>query len=398
MGRAKLRAGEVGNITTTKLGYRKYEARARLRTFTGELRQVKAQGEKAEAARENLRQRARSLAYVGVVGMVSIDTTIDALAAMTLDYLRSLPIEKMRPQTVDQYATILPIVRGENPRYTGLNNLAIGDITTPAPIHAWLWAVSEVSPSSGKLARTVLLHAFDFAAKKGVRPWGIVNPAKEAELRKPKKRTKTAPTADELAGLRDAVAKWQTPVKRTNLLGIVDMITATGARPNEVLALRWSDFDLAATPPTVTISGTLVELRGTREDGGGVVRQDFPKSDAGYRTLSLPSWAAAQAMEMRVLSVSDRVFPNEKGGWLSLRNIDARFRDARGEKFKDVTLYSYRRSVATLIDAALGMEKAAKQLGHESPAITGRHYVKRAAAAGDYTAVLEMLAPRSTGT
>ena len=53
---------------------------------------------------------------------------------------------------------------------------------------------------------------------------------------------------------------------------------ATGARIGEILALRWKDVDLAATVPTVTISGTVV-----RVTGQGMTIQDHPKSAAGRR-------------------------------------------------------------------------------------------------------------------
>jgi integrase len=55
-------------------------------------------------------------------------------------------------------------------------------------------------------------------------------------------------------------------------------MAATGARPNEVLALRWSDVDLLADPPTVTITGTLIDHG--RIAGKPLHRQDARKGDA----------------------------------------------------------------------------------------------------------------------
>jgi integrase len=43
------------------------------------------------------------------------------------------------------------------------------------------------------------------------------------------------------------------------LPAFIELLAATGCRPNEVLALRWSDVDLLADPPTVTITGTLID-------------------------------------------------------------------------------------------------------------------------------------------
>lgn len=229
--------------------------------------------------------------------------------------------------------------------------------------------------------------------RRGVKPWEGDNPALQVELYRREKKPTTAPTVAEIKGVRAAAKAWQTPMKRTNLVGILNMIAATGARPNEVLALRWEDIDFLASPVTVTITGTLVELKGKASEGGGIQRQANPKTEAGWRVLALPGWAVTELMEMRVMAINEKVFPNEDGGWLSERNIATRFRDARGETYKHITLYSYRRAVATLIERQLGVEQAAKQLGHESPAITARHYIEKAATAGDYTKVLDQLAP-----
>lgn len=64
-----------------------------------------------------------------------------------------------------------------------------------------------------------------------------------------------------------------------------------------------------------------------------------------------------------------------------------------GGTCKHISLYSYRRAVAPLIERQLGVEHATKQLGHESPAITARHYIEQAATEGDCTKVLDQLAP-----
>ncbi len=85
------------------------------------------------------------------------------------------------------------------------------------------------------------------------------------------------------------------------------------------------------------------------------------------------------------------VFPNDAGGVLSLRNIGTRWRKARGAEFDGVTLYDMRRTVATEIDRKYGPAAAAAQLGHTSPAITGRHYIERATVVGDFTDALGTL-------
>ncbi|MCP3423851.1 hypothetical protein [Nocardioides pinisoli] len=69
---------------------------------------------------------------------------------------------------------------------------------------------------------------------------------------------------------------------------IIDLLLATGCRIGEVLALRWTDIDLSATPPTVSISGTI-----KTETGKGTFRKAKPESDASKRTIALPPFAVA---------------------------------------------------------------------------------------------------------
>jgi hypothetical protein len=52
-----------------------------------------------------------------------------------------------------------------------------------------------------------------------------------------------------------------------------------------VLAVRWVDLDLALPRPTLTFSGTLVQVKGR-----GLFRQPWTKSDAGY-----PRWVRGPA-------------------------------------------------------------------------------------------------------
>ncbi len=51
------------------------------------------------------------------------------------------------------------------------------------------------------------------------------------------------------------------------------LLLATGARPAELLAVRWDDIDLDAEPPTLTITGTSAEIRGQ-----GLIRSGGPVS------------------------------------------------------------------------------------------------------------------------
>ncbi|WP_040687522.1 hypothetical protein [Nocardia vinacea] len=58
--------------------------------------------------------------------------------------------------------------------------------------------------------------------------------------------------------------------------------------------------------------------------------------------------------------------------------------------YKDVTQYTFRKTVATLIAEASDSKTAAKQLGHSREGITRRHYIVSPVQARDSSAVLEL--------
>lgn len=99
---------------------------------------------------------------------------------------------------------------------------------------------------------------------------------------------------------RSAVDAWMTkkrsgPKPNSDMPDIIDLLLATGCRIGAVLALRWTDIDLSATPPTVSISGTI-----KTETGKGTYRKAKPESDASKRTIALPPFAVAVLMRRRV--------------------------------------------------------------------------------------------------
>lgn len=392
MARAKLEVGQLGKVTTRNIGKRRYRARGRVRCADGELRQVQGDGDTAEGAREQLRANARVRAYTGGKGEITGSTTVMDLVVESLNRLRvgEGRAKPVRPQTIEQYETTYPVLRGEG------GEAAIADLelvqVSPALIHGWLEAVSMRSPSTGKRCKVVLTRAFRLAMKYQAVGWAV-NPAEDAELYTTEKKPTKALTPAEIQRARELVTAWQTPRKVVDMKGVVNLLLATGMRPAEVLAVRWEDVDLTVTPATVTVSGTVVELKGGKRAGGGLIRQPIAKTDAGWRRLRLPRWATALLMERWAQSEHELVFPSRNGGLLNPHNVNSRWREIRGEELAHVELRDFRRTMGTVLERTVGVEEAARQLGHESPAVTNRHYVEKAADAGDYSAVLEQLAP-----
>lgn len=172
----------------------------------------------------------------------------------------------------------------------------------------------------------------------------------------------------------------------------MDVLLGTGARIDEVLALRWRDVDLGADQASVTIADTLVHVKGE-----GLRRQDHPKTAAGWRTVRVPRFTAETLLRLQVEArgnAHDVVFPSSTGTLRSPHNLRRRWRDARAAAgFEWVTPHTFRKTVATLLDREASVRGAASQLGHSGAAVTERHYVAKAATAPDSSTLLQALGP-----
>lgn len=183
-----------------------------------------------------------------------------------------------------------------------LGNLRIREATV-SRIDKFLRKVAEDRPTAARLAKVVLTQMLALAVRRGALP---TNPVRDSgRLRSPRRKV-VALEMEQLEGVRAAIQRWQqaTPGKpgprHTGDLGdIVDLMLATGARIGEILALRWKDLDLAAERPTLTICGMIIYLKGK-----GFFRQDWTKSDAGFRTVLLPRFAVGMLMT-RKLNAAD---------------------------------------------------------------------------------------------
>ncbi len=183
----------------------------------------------------------------------------------------------------------------------------------------------------------------------------------------------------------------------------------TSARLGEALAIRRGDVDLDVEPPTVTITGTVVYIRGR-----GFLRQAHPKHSRYWRTVTVPSFTA-DALRGRLASAGEMapeqtLFHTKAGTPLSPANVRRLWRSIRdanadllpaGIDLAQVVPHTLRKTVATTLDGAAGTDLAAELLGHSSPAVTRAHYVQPRKRVDPRTAqILESLRPpvgRTTG-
>lgn len=172
---------------------------------------------------------------------------------------------------------------------------------------------------------------------------------------------------------------------------IIDLMLATGCRIGEILAWRWSDLDLDADLPTLTVSGTI-----KTKTGKGTYRKATPKTDTSRRTVVLPRFATELLRVRREFAIpneNDAVFATRNGTWHQVVNVERRWRQIREDSgYEWVTPHTFRKTVATLISEAATSELASRQLGHSSSQVTRDYYIAKPPVSADLSELLERLA------
>ncbi|MET8649883.1 tyrosine-type recombinase/integrase [Nocardia aurea] len=263
---------------------------------------------------------------------------------------------------------------------------------------AYLNEVAQVGRQKARVQRVILMGMMGYA----VRHDAIAeNPVRDVSRLRRQRAKPRATDADTLLALRSHLADWcagkdlpqakRGPRRSPQILHVSDLALATGARPNEVFALRWCDVNFDAQPVQLTICGTIVKVKGKP-----LYRQEWTKNDAGYRTVQLPTFAVDTLLRLRAEippEASDDperlIITNRIGGIMDSRNFNRRRSQARGPEFDWVTVQTFRKTVATMIAHEYGPDLAASQLGHASNAVTRAHYIDQPTLAPDFTAVLD---------
>ncbi|MFK4299321.1 hypothetical protein ABH924_004502 [Arthrobacter sp. GAS37] len=141
-------------------------------------------------------------------------------------------------------------------------------------------------------------------------------------------------TVTEVGALRAGLRQWEAEKKQAgryptvDILDVIDIMLATGARISEALAIRWKDVDLKSEKPTVTVNGTIVYM-----PKQGLTIQDHPKSANSRQRYFLPTFAVEMLLRQQIGQLEanpwDVVFPSAVGSLRDPNNFHREWRSAR---------------------------------------------------------------------
>lgn len=385
LGRPRNPPGEAGQTWLTVLPDGRWRARAWIRDTDGRRRRVQTVAATKGAAKRGLGRRLDARTGWGGTEGVHSAMTVDELAEFWLE-LRAegtgVGRGRVSPQTLGGYENAV-----RNVISPALGGLHLDEINVGRLDHAIRGI--ERSGRSTRLARTVLSQMMGVAVRHGAIP---ANPMRDVTpAPRPADREIDNLSADQARRLR-MLLREQVGAPRldqdgrrlggrpfnADLADFVDLALGTGARIGELLALRWSDVDLAVEVPTVRIAATMVEPRPGHVDQ--LLRQEATKSRT-VRTLLLPDPLAAtlraRRLHTRWRRQEDPVLASSNGSPLWPHNVRNRLRTAVADhpEFAGVRPHTLRRTVGTLLAHRAGLDAARDQLGHTDPGVTFRYYV-----------------------
>jgi len=370
-GRPRTPIGTHGAINTRRDGGR-VVAETRVRDVDGRLRQVRASGPTAAAARTRLMERIRERPSLPSAGVLRPTSSFADLADL---WLTDLEQRDLADNTKENYRACLRLhVRPAFEHYT------LAEVTT-GRVEWFLAKQANVSPSQAKQTRTMLNLLFAYA----LRHDAIArNPVEGTSQLRRSKASPQALTIDQIAAIRGAAVKWRSdpglpgPKPDGQVRDIVEVLLGTAMRPGEVLALRPCDIEDLPTGMIASVNGTVVQRKGS-----GAERQPRPKTDASIRRIPVPEFAAVvlrrRIAGMPANSGNRTIFASRKASPLSPYNVRRTFREflvLAGLSETGISLRWYRRTGATVIARGIGTDAAASFLGHSSTAITEGHYIE----------------------
>ena len=395
MPRQRMTPGDHGKITQNRAGGR-YTASVYVRDADGRRRRVeRSSTQSAEDARRELQRHLRNRRAPLTGQTVTERTTLAELFQKWIE--AKVREEGIKPQTADHYRRVWMSHGADR-----LGALRIGELPT-SRANDYLQSMS--AKSMAKQLRIILKGMYGLAARHDVI---AINPLRETKPIKTKPAPPRALTPEEFRRVRVSVQTYALglnaegrrkpgPHPGKMLPAFVESLAATGGRGNEVLAVRRFEVDVISNPPTMKLSGTLIDH--DRISGKPLHRQESRKGDDTTHTVVLPEFGVKALVDLLACDSDPMapLFANRNGGWTSLGNMRTQLRKALPEDLRWVTPHSFRRTVATVDNDSLGSAAAQRQLDHRQLATTETHYIVQPSIGPDAREVLDRFATDADG-
>ncbi|GAB4085957.1 hypothetical protein GCM10028784_25870 [Myceligenerans cantabricum] len=401
----KLKPGTHGNISASKQANGRWRARVRYCNLLGEESTTSATGPTKQAAKDNCKDKIDELlgttvvASVATVGELCWDWYNRLEAESTAFWSRPDATERRgetppRPQSLVHTKRAINYVCAED---GGIGNLPLDEVTTLA-LEQWLDGHKRISRGRAEEIRVALRGAFRSAVRLGILltdPMAGVSPVRRHDPRPVALEAEELQTMRRI--LRDEPTLKITRVTASNLDTLLVLLLGTALRVGEAVVLRWGDLVLEGPSPTVSVSGTQVELTGK-----GAFRQEAPKTEFSKRTVLLPPAVVEALVRIRPddAKPSGWVFPTRNGTAWNAGNagkiVDRIVEKSNGTLDPHrVSFHKLRSTAATAIAEKYGDHVAGQVLGHKPQGITQLHYIARRDVAPDVRDVLQALAESS---
>lgn len=387
MSRPQLTPGSWGDIIIRQTNDGTYVGRVYYRTLEGTRREATASGRTKIAVDRKLKQRLPELIAATTAPPPPPAITFSDVVAKWLEYEElKLPDHQKARGTHAEHVRML-----KRHLLPAFGDAQVTEIV-PARVFDYYTAMARTHAPLARnvkgLLKQLLDHAINLGYMTGPNPATTVAP-----LRRPKKLI-FAPEIEDLRILREATVAYMNDVERPGptpsmlVLDTIDLILATGERISEVLGLRYvHDIHLETDAPYCVVNGAI------KEKGGPKRWEPFPKTEAGRRELLLPDYAVAIILRRMVENKtgSEFLFHTRTGKPNGPQDVHRALREVRAHARlpDDFTPHALRKTVATQVARNLGLDAAARVLGHSRSRVTEQSYAKRDLRAPDARGLLQ---------
>jgi integrase len=250
------------------------------------------------------------------------------------------------------------------------------DRLRPSDVDAMTLQMREAKKSTSTINKAflVLRAALDDAKRDGLLHHNPVRALKQPSVVK-KEARHLAPA--EVAALLKAA-------EHTRQFRLFALISATGLRKGEALALRWDDVVMTGDNPSLRVRGTLARIK---RDGVGELVVSEPKTAKSRRTLPLHAAVVALFKAQHKAQAAERlkagsewsdldfVFTAETGLPMDPSNVLRAFKTAaKAAGLSNVDVHTLRHSAATQLMEITHMRGVADLLGHADIRTTAEIY------------------------